>query len=85
MDTAVETTGMEYGGITPLGLPIGWPILIDQAVAQTNTVVIGSGLRRSKLWIPGQAIAALAGAKVLNGLGLAPRDPVGPEIRTPAS
>jgi prolyl-tRNA editing enzyme YbaK/EbsC (Cys-tRNA(Pro) deacylase) len=44
---------MEYGGITPLGLPAGWPILIDQAVAQTDTVVIGLGLRRSKLWVPG--------------------------------
>jgi prolyl-tRNA editing enzyme YbaK/EbsC (Cys-tRNA(Pro) deacylase) len=85
MDTALEATGMEYGGITPLGLPAGWSILIDQAVAETDTVVIGSGLRRSKLWIPGHAMAALAGAEVLHGLGLAPRDPIVPEIDTPAS
>jgi prolyl-tRNA editing enzyme YbaK/EbsC (Cys-tRNA(Pro) deacylase) len=85
MDTAIEATGMEYGGITPLGLPAGWPILIDQAVAQTDTVVIGSGLRRSKLWIPGYAMAALAGAEVLDGLGLAPRDPIMPQIETPGT
>ena len=29
MDTAVELTGMEYGGITPVGLPTDWPILPD--------------------------------------------------------
>src|SRR5262245_45710792 len=33
MDTAVELTGMAYGGITPFGLPDGWPLLIDTAVA----------------------------------------------------
>src|SRR5262245_18553656 len=26
---AVEATGMEYGGITPIGLPAGWPIFVD--------------------------------------------------------
>jgi prolyl-tRNA editing enzyme YbaK/EbsC (Cys-tRNA(Pro) deacylase) len=34
MDTAIELTGMEYGGINPIGLPPEWPILIDKAVAQ---------------------------------------------------
>jgi prolyl-tRNA editing enzyme YbaK/EbsC (Cys-tRNA(Pro) deacylase) len=28
-DEAVNRTGMEYGGITPLGLPDGWPVLVD--------------------------------------------------------
>ena len=27
MDQAVELTGMEYGGITPIGLPADWPVL----------------------------------------------------------
>ena len=27
METAVELTGMEYGGITPIGLPADWPHL----------------------------------------------------------
>ena len=31
MDDAVAQTGMEYGGITPIGLPDGWPILVDEA------------------------------------------------------
>ena len=29
MERAVELTGMEYGGITPIGLPAGWPVLVD--------------------------------------------------------
>ncbi len=69
MDTAVELTGMEYGGITPIGLPADWPLFVDEAVAQTEWVVIGSGLRRSKLTLPGAALASLPGAVVLAGLG----------------
>ncbi|MFC7471805.1 YbaK/EbsC family protein [Actinomadura keratinilytica] len=30
---ATGETGMEYGGITPVGLPAGWPLLVDPAVA----------------------------------------------------
>ena len=68
-EVAVAQTGMEYGGITPIGLPAGWPILIDAAVAAAPRVVIGSGVRRSKLTIPGAVLAKLPGAEVLDGLG----------------
>jgi prolyl-tRNA editing enzyme YbaK/EbsC (Cys-tRNA(Pro) deacylase) len=69
MDEAVGRTGMEYGGITPLGLPADWPILIDRAVAEAPLVVVGSGIRGSKLWLPGELLAALPSAQVLDGLG----------------
>ncbi|MGI5163371.1 YbaK/EbsC family protein [Spirillospora sp. CA-253888] len=65
MDEATGRTGMEYGGITPVGLPADWPILVDEAVAAAPHVVIGSGLRRSKLLVPGKALAALPGAEVI--------------------
>jgi prolyl-tRNA editing enzyme YbaK/EbsC (Cys-tRNA(Pro) deacylase) len=68
MDTAVAETGMEYGGITPIGLPLGWPILVDAAVAATPTVVIGSGLRRSKLALPGKTLSDLPNATVVEAL-----------------
>lgn len=68
MDEAVALTGMEYGGITPIGLPDGWPVLIDARVAGTPYVVIGSGLRRSKIALPGAALATLPGAEVIEGL-----------------
>jgi prolyl-tRNA editing enzyme YbaK/EbsC (Cys-tRNA(Pro) deacylase) len=75
MDEAVTLTGMQYGGITPVGLPADWPVLIDSAVATAPQVVVGSGVRGSKLWLPGPALAALPGAVVLPGLGLVPGAP----------
>ena len=63
-------TGMEYGGITPVGLPASWPVLVDEPVAKAPEVVIGSGIRGSKLWLPGALLAALPGAEVLPGLGI---------------
>ncbi|MGW4401313.1 YbaK/EbsC family protein [Amycolatopsis nivea] len=68
MDEAVSLTGMEYGGITPVGLPADWPILIDQAVADAPELVIGSGIRGSKLLISGAALAGLPNAEVIDGL-----------------
>lgn len=68
MDTAVAESGMEYGGITPLGLPAGWPVLVDAAVADTPHLVIGSGVRHSKLILPGKLLASLPGARVIDGL-----------------
>jgi prolyl-tRNA editing enzyme YbaK/EbsC (Cys-tRNA(Pro) deacylase) len=64
-DDAVASTGMEYGGITPIGLPQGWPVLVDEAVAQAGPVVIGSGIRGSKLLIDGAELAKLPDATVL--------------------
>jgi len=68
MDDAVALTGMEYGGITPIGLPADWPVLVDAAVLQRDVVVIGSGLRRSKLAVPSKLLADLPGAEVIEGL-----------------
>ncbi len=69
MADAVDATGMEYGGITPIGVPAGWPVLVDPAVASTPLVVVGSGLRRSKLVLPGASLLRLPGAELLAGLG----------------
>jgi prolyl-tRNA editing enzyme YbaK/EbsC (Cys-tRNA(Pro) deacylase) len=65
MDSAVSQTQMEYGGITPVGLPAGWPVLVDAAVAAQDWLVIGSGIRGSKIAVTGAALAELPGATVL--------------------
>ncbi|GGK71098.1 hypothetical protein Sme01_26940 [Sphaerisporangium melleum] len=62
---AVELTGMEYGGITPLGLPDDWPVLVDAEVARRPLLVVGSGIRGSKLALAGAALARLKTAEVL--------------------
>jgi prolyl-tRNA editing enzyme YbaK/EbsC (Cys-tRNA(Pro) deacylase) len=69
MDRAVEESGMEYGGITPLGLPEGWRVLVDSACLAIEAAVIGSGVRRSKLIVPGRLLGEIPGAEVLAGLG----------------
>ena len=68
MDRAVEESGMEYGGITPVGLPAGWRLLVAPEVLGIEVAVIGSGVRRSKLLIPGRLAAELPGAEVIDGL-----------------
>jgi prolyl-tRNA editing enzyme YbaK/EbsC (Cys-tRNA(Pro) deacylase) len=69
VERAVEETGMEYGGITPLGLPQGWRVLVDAACVGIDVAIIGSGVRRSKLLLPGRLLAELPGAEVVAGLG----------------
>jgi prolyl-tRNA editing enzyme YbaK/EbsC (Cys-tRNA(Pro) deacylase) len=64
-DDAVSRTGMEYGGITPIGLPADWPVLVDAAVAAAGPVVIGSGIRGSKLVLDGDELTKLPAATVL--------------------
>lgn len=68
MDRAVADTAMEYGGITPVGLPEAWPVLVDSRVVSAPQVVIGSGLRRSKLRLAGALVADLPGVEVIEGL-----------------
>lgn len=69
-ERAVEETQMEYGGITPVGLPTGWRILVDTSVADIDVAVIGSGVRRSKLLLSGRDLAALPGVELTEGLGI---------------
>lgn len=74
-ERAVDESGMEYGGITPIGLPPRYRVLVDGSVALTDPdagdrVIIGSGLRRSKLSLPGALLAAYPGAELVEGLAL---------------
>jgi prolyl-tRNA editing enzyme YbaK/EbsC (Cys-tRNA(Pro) deacylase) len=68
VDAVTAATAMEYGGITPVGLPGGWRLLVDSRVLGIETAVIGSGVRRSKLLLPGALTARLPGAEVVDGL-----------------
>jgi prolyl-tRNA editing enzyme YbaK/EbsC (Cys-tRNA(Pro) deacylase) len=70
MERAVALTGMEYGGITAIGLPADWPVLVDGRVGGSPAVVIGSGVRRSKILLPGRVLAGLPNVTVLDGLGI---------------
>lgn len=67
-DFVVNSTGMEYGGITIIGLPSDWPILIDKSLLSIPNLIIGSGLRNSKLLVSGQFLEKLPNVTILEGL-----------------
>lgn len=69
-DRAVAGSGMEFGGITPVGLPSDWQVLVDAGVLEVDVAVIGSGVRRSKIALPGALLAQLPGVEVVEGLGV---------------
>ena len=70
LDRAVAESAMEYGGITPVGLPAEWRVLVDRSLLDVPVVVIGSGVRRSKILLPGRLLAELPRAEVVTDLGL---------------
>jgi prolyl-tRNA editing enzyme YbaK/EbsC (Cys-tRNA(Pro) deacylase) len=70
MARAVELTDMEYGGIKPIGLPSSWPVLVDRGAIEADVVLTGSGVRRSKILLPGSLLARLPGVVVIDGLAL---------------
>lgn len=67
-DRAVAESGMEYGGITPLGLPGEWKVYVDRRVLDIPVAIIGSGVRRSKLLVPGHLLEHLPRAEVVEDL-----------------
>ncbi len=64
-EQAEALTGMTQGGITPVGLPDDWVVLVDEAVVAAGPVVIGAGVRGAKLLLEGTALSALPAARVL--------------------
>jgi prolyl-tRNA editing enzyme YbaK/EbsC (Cys-tRNA(Pro) deacylase) len=69
-DRATAEASMEYGGITPIGLPEQWRVLVDARVADIAVAMIGSGVRRSKLMLNGADLAAYPRVELTEGLGL---------------
>jgi prolyl-tRNA editing enzyme YbaK/EbsC (Cys-tRNA(Pro) deacylase) len=66
----LNATGMEYGSITPFGLPNDWSILIDSRIVAAPRIIVGGGLRKSKLCVPGAAFLDLPNTQAIEGLGI---------------
>lgn len=65
-DTTLALTQMEYGGITPLGLPETWPILIDKNVCAKQQLIIGGGVRSSKILVETAVLTSLEHAVTID-------------------
>lgn len=71
-EQTMSLTGMEIGGVTPVGLP-PMPIYIDAAVMNTaGGVIIGGGNRSSKLLVEPAELRKIPQVEVVDGLA-APR------------
>ncbi len=68
IDKVLRETNMEYGSITVFGLPESWPILIDPSVISQERVVIGTGLQKSKMSLPGKMLLEIPNTQMLEGL-----------------
>lgn len=67
-EQTLALTGMQIGGVTPIGLP-SIPIYIDAAVMdQVGGVIIGGGNRSSKILVAPAELLKLPGAEVVSGL-----------------
>ena len=67
-DETRELTGMEIGGVTPFGLPVDLPVLVDAAVMRRPRVVLGGGSRSWKVIAEPSILLALPNVEVVEGL-----------------
>jgi prolyl-tRNA editing enzyme YbaK/EbsC (Cys-tRNA(Pro) deacylase) len=66
-----EMTGMEIGGVTPLGLPPDLPVWVDARVMERQRIILGGGNRSSKIVVSPRVFACVASAEIVEGLARA--------------
>ncbi len=67
-----ELTGMEVGGVTPMSLPEGLPLYVDERVMQCEWIILGGGERNLKIKTSPEVFTKL-GAVIVSDLGMEPR------------
>jgi prolyl-tRNA editing enzyme YbaK/EbsC (Cys-tRNA(Pro) deacylase) len=67
LETVLAETGMEYGSITPFGLPGGYKILVDSRLMENEKIIVGGGRQVSKLLVP-TSIFLEIGAEIIENL-----------------
>lgn len=67
-ETTLARTGMQIGGVTPVGLPADLPVWIDAAVMARPSVIVGGGNRSSKLRLAPEVLAVVTHAEIVEGL-----------------
>lgn len=67
-ETTKEMTGMELGGVTPIGIPESLPLWIDSRVMDCEEIILGGGNRSTKLLLPPAGLLKIPQAEVVEGL-----------------
>ncbi|MDB5264709.1 MAG: proline--tRNA ligase [Parcubacteria group bacterium] len=68
LEEVIQETGMEYGSITPVGLPESWKVLIDSRLMQKEKIIVGGGKQVSKLLVPTAFLKTQSNVEVVEGL-----------------
>jgi len=63
-----ELTGMEIGGVTPIGLPEDLPLWVDHRVMDCDFILIGGGDRQSKVKISPAYFYMTPSTSIIEGL-----------------
>lgn len=68
LEYVLEHTGMEFGSINPVGLPEDFNIFIDPHALESDRIIVGSGLLKTKICIPSKLLLELPNSEILEGL-----------------
>lgn len=68
LDFILKETNMEYGSITPIGLPSDWKILVDPLIKEQTFIIIGGGLVKSKISLPTNLFLKLPNVEIVEGI-----------------
>lgn len=68
LEIVLKETQMEYGSITPFGLPSSWKILIDSILMGNKEIIIGGGKQISKLLFPTEIFKSMNNVEIIDGL-----------------
>lgn len=71
-DETRALTGMEPGGVTPLGLPADLPLWIDARVMARPEIVLGAGTRAAKIKVSPAVLRRQPAAEIVDDLALEP-------------
>ncbi len=64
----MELTGMDVGGVTPLGLPDDLPLYVDSRIMALDWIILGSGGREAKIKISPDVFKQMPAAKTIENL-----------------
>lgn len=70
LEEVIQETGMEYGSITPVGLPESWKVLIDSRLMEKETIIVGGGKQISKLRVPTAFLKQLPNVEIVENLAI---------------
>ena len=72
-DETRAITGMEIGGVSPIGLPVGVRVWVEESIMKLDYIILGGGNRISKLKVPPDIFLQIADCEIVAELAR-PRD-----------